>query len=377
MTEDWVIDAFGARWSLDTRALPRPERDRLHVLWGRCRVPGAAAGDEGVLPFPVSTSDPYAVSRAVTLASLRRRRGSALLLHAVGLSERERAVALVGASGAGKSTAAMVLGRHFGYLSDETVAVEADGRVTPYPKPVSVVTDPATPWEKHELSPDELGLREVTGTAHLHGLVVLERDPAHEAPELVELPLVDALLATIAQSSSLPLLERPLHRLAGLASASGGPYVLRYREIGDCVELVRGLLDGTTERQRGRPRAPWTSTPGTPCTSPVPNSPIPPLRTDTPVPNSPIPPLRTDTPVMRAPWVDAVHGEGGTLVLVGDTQVRLGPVGEVVWRLADRRVTVSEATAAVVRALGAHPEADRLVAEGVDAMIGSGVLQPG
>jgi len=360
VTGDWVIDAFGARWSLDTVALPRPERDRLHELWGRCRVQGAAAGDDGVLPFPVSTSDPYAVSRAVTLASLRRRRGSAVLLHAVGLSEGERAVALVGASGAGKSTAAMTLGRHFGYLSDETVAVESDGRVTPYPKPVSVVTDPATPREKHELSPDELGLREVTGTAYLHGLVVLERDPAHEVPELVELPLVDALLAAIAQSSSLPLLERPLRRLAGLASTSGGPYVLRYREIGDCVDIVRGLLDGTTERERACPREPWTSTPGPSSTS---------------VPNSPIPPLGTDTPVVRAPWVDAVHGEGGTLVLVGDTQVRLGPVGEVVWRLADRPVTVSEATAAVVRVLGAHPEADALVAEGIDTMLGSGVLR--
>src|SRR5690606_24230339 len=71
VTGDWVIDAFGARWSLETEALAPAQRDRLHELWARCRVPGATAGDEGVLPFPVSTGNPYAVSRAVTLASLR------------------------------------------------------------------------------------------------------------------------------------------------------------------------------------------------------------------------------------------------------------------------------------------------------------------
>ena len=366
VVEDWVIDAFGARWSLDTAALAAPARARLHELWARCRVAGASADDDDVLPFPVSTGDPYAVSRAVTLASLRRRRGSAVLLHAVGLSEGDRAVALVGASGAGKSTAALTLGRHFGYVSDETVAVEPDGRVSPYPKPVSVVTDPSAPWDKHELSPDELDLREVAGPAHLTALVVLERDPAHEVPELVEVPLVDGLLAVIAQSSSLPLVERPLHRLAELASGSGGPFVLRYREIADCVEIVRGLLDGMTDRERER--APWTSTPGAspvPDTSPVPGSPLPPRATDTPV----------DSRFERTPWVDAVHGEGGTLVLVGHTQIRLGPVGEVVWRMADRPVALARARSAVVRELGGHPEADALVAEGVASMLASGVLR--
>ena len=349
-----MVDAFGARWALDTRALTAREADRLHLLWGRCRVPGGSAGNHGVLPFPVSTGDPYAVSRALTLASLRRRRGSAVLLHAVGLARGERAVALVGASGAGKSTAALTLGRHLGYLSDETVAVEPDGRVSPYPKPVSVVTDPSSPWDKQEFSPDELGLREVTRTAYLQGLVVLERDPAHMVPELVQLPLVDAMLAVVAQSSSLPLLERPLHRLAELASASGGPYVLRYREIGDCLDLVSALL----ESGFGGAPAPWTSTPGSPL-----------------VQDPPLPPLPTGARVQRAPWVDAVHGQGGSVVLLGHTQVRLGPVGEAVWQRALEPATTAQATAAVVEVLGAHPDADALVEQGVAAMLESGVLR--
>ena len=349
MSADDVISAFGALWSLETDALSAGERERLHVLWERCRVPAARAGDAGVEPFVVRGGDPYAVSRAITLASLRRRRGSTLLLHAAGLSQGERAVALVGRSGTGKSTASRVLGQHFGYLSDETVAVEDDGRVSPYPKPVSVITDPSTPWVKAEWSPDELGLREASEPAYLVGVVVLERDPVHEVPQLVELPLIDAMLAVIAQSSSLTMLDRPLHRLAEVLSLSGGPYALRYSEIGDCVELVGTLLDGPVERVR----PPWTS-----------------------VPFSPIPPKSTDTPIVRAPWRDAVQGEGGTLVLVGETPVLLGPVGEAIWHRAHEPITLAQAHDAVVAQLGQHPDAEATINTGIAAMRDSGVLLP-
>jgi hypothetical protein len=188
----------------------------------------------------------------------------------------------------------------------------------------------------------------------------------------MEVPLIDGLLAVIAQSSALPLVERPLHRLAGLISGSGGPFVLRYREIGDCVDIVRDLLEGSTDRER----APWTSTPGAS------------LSPDSRVSHGSGPRETRESGgigtgarververVERAPWVDAVHGEEGTLVLVGESQVRLGPVGEVVWGRADRPLTVAEAQAAVVQALGQHPDAERVVTEGVAAMLASGVLR--
>jgi hypothetical protein len=353
VSTDGVINAFGALWSLETAALSVGERERLHVLWERCRVPGARAGDAGVEPFVVRGGDPYAVSRAITLASLRRRRGSTLLLHAAGLSRGGRALALVGRSGAGKSTASQVLGQHLGYLSDETVAVEGDGRVSPYPKPVSVITDPGAPWVKAEWSPDELGLRKASEPAYLVGVVVLERDPVHAVPQLAELPLIDAMLAVIAQSSSLTMLDRPLHRLAEVLSLSGGPYALRYNEIGDCVDLLGDILDGRTVGAR----PPWTS--------------IPP-----PVPISPIPPKGPDTPVVRAPWRDAVEGEGGTLVLVGETPVLLGPVGEAIWHRAHEPISVAQAHDAVVSRLGAHPRAEAAIAAGIAAMRESGVLLP-
>ena len=58
VTGEWVIDAFGARWSLGTGSLTAAEGERLRQLWSRCRVADASTGDDGVLPFPVSTGNP-------------------------------------------------------------------------------------------------------------------------------------------------------------------------------------------------------------------------------------------------------------------------------------------------------------------------------
>lgn len=372
VTSDFVIDAFGARWSLVTDGIDLAARDRLHVLWQACHVPSARAADEGVEPFVVSDPDPYAVSRAVTLASIRRRRGQAVMLHAAGLSDRGRAIALVGPSGTGKSTAARALGQHFGYLTDETFTIEGDDRVFPYPKPVSMITDPTQPWAKVEASPAELGLREATGTAYIHAVVVLERDPAHVTPELVPLPVVDAVLAVIKETSSQPLLDRPLERLAGLVCAAGGPYLLRYSEIGQCVDLLRALFEvgpGVEGEQ-------WSSTPGT---APAPADPVGGMDAVGAALIQEAFPLADvvdgSTVVVRGPWRDAVHGESDSIVLIDHTPVRLGPIGEVLWELAVNPVSVADAHLAVVDAFGDHPDATALITQGVADMLRSGVLR--
>ena len=57
-------------------------------------------------------------------------------LHAAGLADRDgRALALVAASGTGKTTAARTLGGTLGYLSDETVSSAADSTSFPTPSP--------------------------------------------------------------------------------------------------------------------------------------------------------------------------------------------------------------------------------------------------
>lgn len=377
VSPDFVIDAFGAKWSLVMDDLDPADRDRLHVLWEACRVPSARATDDGVEPFEISDPDPYAVSRALTLASIRRRRGTAVMLHAAGLAQGCRAVALVGPSGTGKSTAARTLGQHFGYLTDETFTIEADDRVSPYPKPVSIITDPEQPFAKTESSPAELGLREVSEAAYLHAVVVLERDAAHVTPELVPLSVVDAVLAVIKESSSQPLLERSLHRLASLVSSGGGPYLLRYSEIGESVGLIRDLF----EVADGVEGEAWGSTPGTAGAPPdFPTDGPEPVLQDEPGSDAGegvevVDAVEGSTLVERAPWRDAIHGERDSVVLIDHTPVRLGPIGEVIWDMAAEPVTVAEALTAVVDTFGAHPDAEALVTQGVTDMLGSGVLR--
>ncbi|MGL1701453.1 hypothetical protein ACSTH3_00245, partial [Vibrio parahaemolyticus] len=47
-------------------------------------------------------------------------------------------LALVGPSGAGKTTAVRVLGGHFAYVSDETIGIARDLTVADYRKPLSI-----------------------------------------------------------------------------------------------------------------------------------------------------------------------------------------------------------------------------------------------
>ena len=204
----FVIDAFGAPWILDLSGLEEPLADSLRVLWSRAVVDTTTtelSESDDVRPFVVARSAdgsvtvgdgihhgsdehlPYAVSRALTLASLKRRVGDCVLLHAAGAALPDGStVALVGPSGTGKTTASRALCQTLGYVSDETVAVEESGRVRAWAKPLSVVIDPASRWEKLEHSPDELGLLRAPEALHLVAVIVLDRDPDLEGDPVLE-----------------------------------------------------------------------------------------------------------------------------------------------------------------------------------------------
>ncbi|HET6967660.1 MAG TPA: hypothetical protein VFI44_05255, partial [Ornithinibacter sp.] len=254
----FVIDAFGARWTFDVSGLDPALGAELLRLWERARVDADAAADHR--PFVVRRTDtgilevdgalhrvpdedlPYAVSRAVTLASIQRRVGQCLMLHAAGLATADGGtVALVAASGTGKTTATRVLGQVLGYVSDETITVEHDLTVLAYPKPLSVVTDPDAPHGKHERSPDELGLVPAPRDLSLSATVLLRRSPDVEAPRLEPIALVEAMGEVLPQTSALPSLDRPLDRLAIALTTGHGPWRLTYRDIADCVDLVADL----------------------------------------------------------------------------------------------------------------------------------------
>ena len=83
------------------------------------------------------------------------------MLHSavIGDPESKRALALVGVSGSGKTTASRFLGSKLAYLTDETAIISDEGFVTPYPKPLSVIVDPNAP--KEQQNPVEAGLNVV------------------------------------------------------------------------------------------------------------------------------------------------------------------------------------------------------------------------
>ncbi len=369
--DEVVINAFGALWALDLADLDAPTRAMVAELWSRAATDRhddvvrfvvtphheRRSGQPSLLVPEERAALPYALSRAITLASIARRAGHSLMFHAAGLSSPDGvAAALVAPSGAGKTTAALTLGRHLGYLSDETVAVNADHSVDAYAKPLSVLDDPRRPFDKTEHSPDSLGLLFAPDSLRLGVVLLLDRDETVRTPRLEHVPLVEAILEVIPQTSSLPLLDRPLQVLARTLTLGGGPWRLTYAEIADCVDLVRDLVAASAQTP---------STTGWTGVDPPRHSPVWP-----PAPG----PADAGTRVVRAPWRDAVRADGETVVLRDDVPLHLAGIGQAIWDLAEAPVRVSDLVPDVVRAHGGHPDAARLVLEAAAVMVDGGAL---
>lgn len=369
----FVIDAFGARWTLDVSGLDPALAAELLRLWQRARV--HVDGGPGEQPFVVRRTEtgllevdgalhrvpdedlPYAVSRAVTVASIHRRAGQCLMLHAAGLATADGGtVALVAASGTGKTTASRVLGRVLGYVSDETITIEHDLSVRAYPKPLSVVVDPAAPHGKHERSPDELGLVPAPRELSLSATVLLRRSPDVTAPLLEPIPLVEAMAEVLPQTSALPSLDRPLDRLAIALTTGHGPWRLTYRDIADCVDLVADLA------HRRFPDGPPHQVTWTWLVGPTP---------------SPVEAPRADgapTAWTRAPFRDAVVSDGSAIVMLERVPVTLPDLAATVWLAAAEPATLADLVAAATTSHGPHPDAEAVIGAIVESLVERGLL---
>ncbi|MEO7421041.1 MAG: hypothetical protein ABIU87_01440 [Ornithinibacter sp.] len=385
----FVIDAFGAPWHLDLSGLEEHLADSLRLLWSRAAVDTSTAevGDTtDVRPFVVARaadgsvtvgdgihlgSDdhlPYAVSRGLTLASLKRRVGDCVLLHAAGAALPDGStVALVGPSGTGKTTASRALCQTLGYVSDETVAVEESGRVRAWTKPLSVVIDPTSRWEKLEHSPDELGLVRAPELLHLVAVIVLDRDPDLEGgPVLEQIGLVDAINDVLPQTSSLLQLESPLSRLSSLLTTGNGPWRLTYREVTECIDLVTAVARGTA-----LPHSP-------PVTWEVAGDETVHEDTgDTARPRDERADLVGEHTVLRrAPHREAVTSEGQAIVLREQATTLLPGIAAAIWTALDSPRPVTELTVMVQADVGEHPQAAALVLGAIKDLVRAGVLVP-
>lgn len=187
------------------------------------------------------------LSPLVTRLAVTTRQRDLVMVHAcaVGDPQTGDAVVLFGPSGTGKTTMARTLCGDLAYLTDETAALTADLRVVPYPKPLSIIVSPGDEV-KEQVAPARLGLAPAGDTSYrLKALVQLCRVPDHTGDALLEsLGILDALPELVSQTSYTRQMERPLHRLAGIADRVGGVRRATYAEAAQLRPLVRSLLDG-------------------------------------------------------------------------------------------------------------------------------------
>jgi hypothetical protein len=233
------------------RDLDEPQID---LCVGDCSSVLPGAPGTGWITAPDVTTAMDRLTSAVTVALMTRRAGSLLMLHACGLTDPSTGatVALVAPSGTGKTTLARTLGTAWGYVSDETVAVQADGAVLPYPKPLSCVISEDVE-AKEQIGPDECGLLS-SGDRDLYvaAVLLLERRPdAPRTPRLDVVPTVHALAALAPETSYFTRLERPLGTLADILNSTGGLRRVTYREASDLSGTVSALL---SDRRVGRAR---------------------------------------------------------------------------------------------------------------------------
>ena len=217
----------------------------LTQVWERCirDDPADNAVEVDVPAFPTQDATLEWVSSDITQKAIAVRVGELWMIHAAGIANPKTGatVALVGPSGAGKTTAARTLAREFGYVSDETVGIAIDGTVAPYPKPLSIV-QPGND-HKRQVSPTELGLLHAPGDCRLAGIVLLNRTE-NVPTEVRTLPTGEALVRLAEQTSYIALMERPLLTMAGHLERIGGAVEITYSDASELIPAVRAIVGG-------------------------------------------------------------------------------------------------------------------------------------
>ncbi len=241
------VSGLGASVSLQASgAVSEALLPQLTRCWSWCLEESPDSIDAGVVPIPDDGDDEDSVlqrlTQSVTQALIRARAGDLFLFHAAALCHPVTGATLlaIAPGNTGKTTLAARLGKRYGYLTDETAGVLDDGRLLPYPKPLSVRRDGLP---KHETSPDDLGLVRPTAEARLAAVVLLDRDKSSKpALDVVELPMLDAIAEMAPETSSLAAMPRALHRLRDLLEPVEPVLRVTYGEAALLTRLVEDLV---------------------------------------------------------------------------------------------------------------------------------------
>ncbi len=243
----FAVSAFGVRVRIEfADGFPAGTAEEIRRSWAGALLPDAPA-PETCEVIEVATQDDLeslveSLTVRVTLAALARRSGELAMFHACGIADPEgRVAAFVGPSGRGKTTLSRALGAHYGYVSDETIGVDADLAVSPYRKPLSVVRPGRA---KEQVAPGAAGLLPVPDVPlRLGALVLLNRDAERPAPAVEALAFPEAIAEIAPQMSYLAELPRPLQTLAMLCDRIGGVVRLTYPDAATVPALVPALFD--------------------------------------------------------------------------------------------------------------------------------------
>ncbi|MDE0545354.1 hypothetical protein [Microbacterium sp. C7(2022)] len=250
MTSPLRVSAFGVVVEVDLSTFSEPDAALVRAAWADALADPDAEVETWVTPregveIDVMLSD---LSTRVTLAAIDARRGQFWMLHAAGLAlDNGQVVAFVGPSGRGKTTASRALGARFGYVTDETVAIDASGRVWPYRKPLSIIEAGAR--VKVQRAPSSIGLRAVADVPlQLAAVVVLDRISDTEKSDAAALPVAeridlgDAINDLVEQSSYLSLMPAPLQTIAAHVEAVGGVLRVTYSEAQTLLAIMPELV---------------------------------------------------------------------------------------------------------------------------------------
>ena len=364
---------FVVRWG---RSVTWQQRVGMNSAWARC-----ASSQEPLLPpvpvdplpdraftasvtctskkHPAATFQLAAASFAelaenltsqLTVAAILANAGELTMLHACGVADPATGavVALVAKSGTGKTTAASVLARTYGYVTDETVAIAWDGSVVPYPKPLSVKHAAGGP--KRQASPDEFGLQPAPAVPYIQSIVLLNRieGARHTAPVLERVSLGDAVLALVPESSSQAEVVDPLKSLCRLIESVGGVRQVTYSEAADLPSALEPLfrLQLTTQTE-------WAPAAATTVRQPQ----------------------VAGGCIQRATPKDAVSIAGDLLIMLDNQIVRLSGIGPAVWEACADPVSLDGITRYVGSVHG-KPEGYReTVAGAVEQLVAKSILE--
>ncbi|WP_295124085.1 PqqD family peptide modification chaperone [uncultured Leifsonia sp.] len=355
MTHDFVVDALGVGLRVEVDGMSRDDFRRLRAQWSRVSAPRsrvaaprsrvtaqrAPSGTiSAVLGEPAHGADvsgrdfdevSVALRQMINLRAIESRREELLMFHAAGLADPTtgHVIALIGPSGAGKTTAASTLGRVLGYVSDETVAVDASGEVHPFPKPLAV-KQRNTP-RKSIAGPDALGLVDVRAPLQLTRLALLDRREEPVAPAITTLGMGEVLAQVIEQTSYFASLPRALRRLEARIRISGGVHVIRYHRAADLHDPVCELLR--------RPAAHLAQEEG-------------PAVRDVEAVAGALPPGAYGRQEVDD-WIDTGRE---VLILVGGKTSRLSPLGSVLWNALETPLPLDDLVARAEAVFGPAPE---------------------